>query len=281
MTWSPGRSLRRELQSAKGSAQAAPQAAAGQAGCHRSTREPMSSLDGPPVPRPAPAQLDCLERAQISHEWIPNLSPQWSQPRPASFWNVPNTLTVSRLVLAVFVFALIANEFYFWALVLFAIAAVTDALDGYFARLLKQDTPLGRQLDPLVDKVIVSGCYIYLATIPETGVMPWMVTAIVVRELLIQGLRSHLEGRGQAFGARMAGKLKTVVPVFLDLPDLVLSRPLAFAAAGLVVAARRADLARRYPHDLQRLELCLDCAAEFPRRELTFFVSLAPTDFPD
>ena len=91
------------------------------------------------------------------------------------------------------------------------IAAVTDALDGYFARLLKQDTPIGRQLDPLIDKVIVSGCYIYLATIPGTGVRPWMVTAIVVRELLIQGLRSHLEGQGQAFGARMAGKLKTVV----------------------------------------------------------------------
>ena len=91
------------------------------------------------------------------------------------------------------------------------IAAVTDALDGYFARLLKQDTPIGRQLDPLIDKVIVSGCYIYLATIAGTGVKPWMVTAIVVRELLIQGLRSHLEGQGQAFGARMAGKLKTVV----------------------------------------------------------------------
>jgi CDP-diacylglycerol---glycerol-3-phosphate 3-phosphatidyltransferase len=130
---------------------------------------------------------------------------------PRRFWNVPNTLTVSRLVLALCVFASIANEWYYWALGIFAIAAVTDALDGYFARLLKQDTPLGRQLDPLVDKVIVSGCYIYLATnYQETGVMPWMVTAIVVRELLIQGLRSHLEGRGQAFGAKMAGKLKTV-----------------------------------------------------------------------
>ena len=134
---------------------------------------------------------------------------------PRRFWNVPNTLTVSRLVLAVCVFALIANERYYWALAIFAIAAITDALDGYFARLLKQDTPLGRQLDPLVDKVIVAGCYIYLATnYPETGVMPWMVTAIVVRELLIQGLRSHLEGRGQAFGARMAGKLKTVIQCF-------------------------------------------------------------------
>ncbi|MGO9913224.1 MAG: CDP-diacylglycerol--glycerol-3-phosphate 3-phosphatidyltransferase [Isosphaeraceae bacterium] len=127
------------------------------------------------------------------------------------FWNVPNTLTTSRLALAICVFALVDYEQYAWALAVFILAAVTDALDGYFARLLNQDTPIGRQLDPLIDKVIVSGCYIYLATIQGTDVMPWMVTAIVVREMLIQGLRSHLEGRGQPFGARTAGKLKTVV----------------------------------------------------------------------
>jgi len=130
---------------------------------------------------------------------------------PRRFWNVPNTLTVSRLGLAVCVFALIGAGSYSWALAIFVLAALTDALDGYFARLLKQDTAIGRQLDPLIDKVIVSGCYIYLATIPGTRVMPWMVTTIVVRELLIQGLRSHLEGKGEPFGARMTGKLKTLV----------------------------------------------------------------------
>ena len=130
---------------------------------------------------------------------------------PRRFWNVPNSLTVSRLGLAVAVYGLIEFQSYAWALAVFLVAAATDALDGYFARLLKQESPLGRQLDPLIDKVIVAGCYIYLATIPDTGVKPWMVTAIVVRELLIQGLRSLLEGQGQPFGARAAGKLKTVV----------------------------------------------------------------------
>jgi CDP-diacylglycerol--glycerol-3-phosphate 3-phosphatidyltransferase len=125
------------------------------------------------------------------------------------FWNVPNTLTVGRLLLALVVFAAIAVQWYGLALFVFVVAALSDALDGYLARLLGQDTPIGRQLDPLVDKVIVSGCYIYLATIEGSGVYPWMVTAIVVRELLIQGLRSLLEGKGQPFGARMAGKLKT------------------------------------------------------------------------
>jgi CDP-diacylglycerol--glycerol-3-phosphate 3-phosphatidyltransferase len=127
------------------------------------------------------------------------------------FWNVPNTLTVGRLGLAVLVFVFVDYALYAWALAIFIAAALTDALDGYFARLLNQDTPIGRQLDPLIDKVIVSGCYIYLASIGGTGVMPWMVTAIIVRELLIQGLRSHLEGQGQPFGARTTGKLKTTV----------------------------------------------------------------------
>src|ERR1700677_1316291 len=86
-------------------------------------------------------------------------------PAKPGFWNVPNTLTVSRLALSVCVFVLIECQSFIAALALFVIAAVTDALDGYFARLLKQDTPIGRQLDPLIDKVIVSGCYIYLATI--------------------------------------------------------------------------------------------------------------------
>jgi CDP-diacylglycerol---glycerol-3-phosphate 3-phosphatidyltransferase len=131
--------------------------------------------------------------------------------RTIPFWNVPNALTVGRLGLSVAVFALIAFERYLEAGIVFAIAATTDALDGYLARLLNQETPLGRQLDPLVDKVIVAGTYIYLLTVPNTGLYPWMVTTIVIRELLIQGLRSHLEGRGQAFGAKTAGKLKTLM----------------------------------------------------------------------
>jgi CDP-diacylglycerol--glycerol-3-phosphate 3-phosphatidyltransferase len=126
------------------------------------------------------------------------------------FWNVPNTLTMSRLVLAGVVFGLIAGAMYLPALVVFGLAALTDALDGYFARLLNQTTALGRQLDPLIDKVIVSGAFIYLLAVPGTGVAPWMVTTVVVRELLIQGLRSLMEGQGVAFGAKMAGKLKTV-----------------------------------------------------------------------
>jgi CDP-diacylglycerol--glycerol-3-phosphate 3-phosphatidyltransferase len=134
-----------------------------------------------------------------------------AHPIVENFWNVPNVLTLSRLVLSVVVFAFVANEWFWSALIVFVVAALTDALDGYFARLLNQGTAIGRQLDPLVDKVIVCGAFIYLLTVRgNTGLAPWMVTTIVVRELLIQGLRSHLEGAGQAFGARTVGKLKTL-----------------------------------------------------------------------
>ena len=133
------------------------------------------------------------------------------------------------------------------ALAVFVVAALTDALDGYFARLLNQGTAIGRQLDPLVDKVIVCGAFIYLLTVPDTGLAPWMVTTIVVRELLIQGLRSHLEGGGQPFGAKTAGKLKTLMQclsisailVVLSLPPsptLRMTRDLfTWSAVGLTI----------------------------------------------
>ncbi len=151
------------------------------------------------------------------------------------------------MALSVVVFILIAFEMYFAAAAVFSVAAITDALDGYLARKLNQVTAVGRQLDPLVDKVIVAGTYIYLLGIPETGLSPWMVTTIVIRELLIQGLRSHLEGMGQAFGAKSAGKLKTVIQclsiiaILLGLsfqigPTLQLGRDLlTWLAVGLTV----------------------------------------------
>lgn len=155
---------------------------------------------------------------------------------PERFWNVPNALTMSRLVLGFVVFGLIANGYYLGALLTFGLASLTDALDGYFARLLNQATALGRQLDPLIDKVIVAGAYIYLLAIPGTGVRPWMVTVIVVRELLIQGLRSHLEGQGEPFGAKMAGKLKTMFQCLsISAILLVLSPALRPAPAWVLV----------------------------------------------
>ena len=178
---------------------------------------------------------------------------------PPRFWNVPNTLTVSRLVLAVGVFGLIAVGAYWSALAVFGLAALTDAFDGYFARRLGQVTSIGRQLDPLVDKVIVTGGFIYLLTIPGTGLAPWMVTAIVVRELIVQALRSLIEGRGEPFGARWAGKLKTtfqclsIAAILLGLalqparPWLLARDALTWSAVALTIYSGMGYLSLAWP----------------------------------
>jgi CDP-diacylglycerol--glycerol-3-phosphate 3-phosphatidyltransferase len=176
-----------------------------------------------------------------------------------SFWNVPNLLTMSRLVLGVFVFGLVAYQYYLVAAAVFGLAALTDALDGYIARALNQATPLGRQLDPLIDKVLIAGAYIFLLPVKESGLQAWMVTVIVVRELLIQGLRSHLEAQGQAFGAKAAGKLKTVfqclsvaailvcLGVHAASPWLFVRDVLTWTAVGLTIYSGLAYVALAMP----------------------------------
>jgi CDP-diacylglycerol--glycerol-3-phosphate 3-phosphatidyltransferase len=131
-------------------------------------------------------------------------------PRRPPVFNIANQLTTSRLALALLLFVLIWLESWPWCLVVFGAAAVTDWLDGYFARRQGLSSTLGRNLDPLVDKVLICGAYIFLLPqgIREGWLVPWMVTVIVARELVITSLRSFLENRGAVFGADWLGKLK-------------------------------------------------------------------------
>src|ERR1043165_3765311 len=117
--------------------------------------------------------------------------------RPPVF-NLPNQLTAARLVLSIVLFVLIGlGEYWIWCIVVFAAAAVTDWLDGYLARKQGLSSALGRVFDPLVDKVLICGAYIFLlgTSYERTGLLPWMVTVVVARELIINGLRSYLESR--------------------------------------------------------------------------------------
>lgn len=141
--------------------------------------------------------------------------------QPPSLWNVPNTLTISRLGLGVLMLIALTYHAYVLAIVLFLLASITDALDGYFARLLNQATAFGRQLDPLVDKLLIAGVLVYLVAIPGSGLAPWMAAVIIARELLIQWLRSLLEGQGEAFGAKWSGKVKTVLQCSAIVASLV------------------------------------------------------------
>jgi CDP-diacylglycerol--glycerol-3-phosphate 3-phosphatidyltransferase len=134
-----------------------------------------------------------------------------SGPRSAVF-NLPNQLTIARLVLAIVLFGLITFQYWLTSLVVFVVAASTDWLDGYFARKYGLVTVLGRILDPFVDKIIICGAFVCLvAEYPRSGIAGWMAVVVVGRELLITALRSFLEQQGADFSAAMSGKLKMVV----------------------------------------------------------------------
>jgi CDP-diacylglycerol--glycerol-3-phosphate 3-phosphatidyltransferase len=126
-------------------------------------------------------------------------------------FNLPNQLTIARLVLSLVLFGLISGELYAASLIVFVVAASTDWLDGYFARKYGLVTMLGRILDPFVDKIIICGTFICLVANSKSGVMAWMAVLVVGRELLITALRSFLEQQGADFSASMSVKLKMVL----------------------------------------------------------------------
>jgi CDP-diacylglycerol---glycerol-3-phosphate 3-phosphatidyltransferase len=145
---------------------------------------------------------------------LPNTadSPHSPLPTPHSvFWNVPNILTLSRLPLAVVLFVCISHEAWLAALVVFGIAALTDWIDGWWARRFNQQSAFGRVFDPLTDKVLLGGAFIFLVPERESGMKAWMATVIICRELLITGVRGYVESLGKKFGADWFGKLKTVL----------------------------------------------------------------------
>lgn len=139
--------------------------------------------------------------------------------------NIANRITVTRFFLTILLIALLAwlagpgwlgapPAWVAWAaLVVFAVAASSDALDGYLARKHGIVTPFGRILDPLVDKMLITGTMIMLAALPETGAIlrAWMVVVIVGREFLVTGIRGWMESEGVNFQADASGKLKMVL----------------------------------------------------------------------
>jgi CDP-diacylglycerol--glycerol-3-phosphate 3-phosphatidyltransferase len=119
-------------------------------------------------------------------------------------------LTVARALSVPIVVALYAWDFRgnaYWATAVFAVAMTTDWFDGRVARRHGRTSPLGSLLDPVADKVLVLAVLVML--VGEHVVPAWMVAAIVVREILITGLRQAAIERGIVLAARDLGKLKT------------------------------------------------------------------------
>ncbi len=162
--------------------------------------------------------------------------------------SLPNLLTYGRILA---VPALVAT-FYFdgmtarWiALSIFVVAGITDFLDGYLARIWDQQSSLGRMLDPIADKLIVSSALLMLAsddTIAGWSLIPTIV--ILMREILVSGLREFLAELQISVPSSRLAKWKTAVQIisicFLlagDAGETILPGTLAIGIAGLWFAA--------------------------------------------
>jgi CDP-diacylglycerol--glycerol-3-phosphate 3-phosphatidyltransferase len=152
---------------------------------------------------------------------------------------LPNRLTLARLFLAVGCFVVLSvydeskpsgASMLLLAAALFILAAATDALDGHLARRWRVVSPFGRIMDPLADKLLVIGAFVFLAGPgftddrgdQVTAVTPWMVIVIFAREMLATSIRAYVESRGEPFPAVWSGKTKMILQTICVPAVLVL-----------------------------------------------------------
>ena len=128
--------------------------------------------------------------------------------------NLPNAITLSRIFLTPLLVVILLTRIdgkEIYGVVIFVVAALTDYLDGYIARKRNQVTDVGKLLDPIADKLLITSAFISLV---ELNLAPaWMVVIIVGREFAVSGIRSIAASQGYVMPANTLGKLKTVCQV--------------------------------------------------------------------
>jgi CDP-diacylglycerol---glycerol-3-phosphate 3-phosphatidyltransferase len=131
---------------------------------------------------------------------------------------LPNLLTMGRIALIPAILAFIDNYSpvrSFIACVLYLAASLTDSLDGWLARRRKQVSVLGKFLDPLADKLLVTAVLVYLVALDR--VPAWLVVALLARELSVTGLRSIAVSEGLVISASDQGKQKTALQMIATM----------------------------------------------------------------
>jgi cardiolipin synthase len=165
---------------------------------------------------PAETTID----AAASGVFPPGMKLTAAEHRPTRVFNLPNVLTYSRIVAVPLVVAcmywselLQGGVSLRWvALAIFIIAGVTDILDGYVARMWSQQSSLGRMLDPIADKLLVSSCLLMLAADGTIrGWSLWAAIIILCREILVSGLREYLAELRVSVPVTQLAKYKTTM----------------------------------------------------------------------
>jgi CDP-diacylglycerol--glycerol-3-phosphate 3-phosphatidyltransferase len=130
-------------------------------------------------------------------------------------FNLPNSITLARISVVPFLFILLMSPGPFWSLVLaalFVLASITDYLDGFIARKYNMITTMGKFLDPLADKLIVNSAMILM--IPIGRIDAWIVVIIIMRDLIVDSIRSIASSEGIYIQASLIGKQKTLAQIF-------------------------------------------------------------------
>ena len=123
--------------------------------------------------------------------------------------NLPNKLTIARMIAVPFFIAAYLLGYFPAALVIFIAASITDALDGKIARARNLVTNFGKIMDPLADKILV---YSALCLFIESEIIrAWMLILILAREFIVAGMRTVAASEGTVLAAGMSGKIKTVL----------------------------------------------------------------------
>ena len=143
--------------------------------------------------------------------------------------NTPNKITISIIILVPFMMFFYLSSFIpygigkFIAFALFIIAAVTDRIDGHLARKNKQVTDLGKLLDPIADKMLIT-CGFLLIIVDSTIAQPWGIicfTILFARDTLVNMLRQIGATKGYVFAATISGKLKAIFQ-YIHIPTFIL-----------------------------------------------------------
>lgn len=133
--------------------------------------------------------------------------------------NIPNALTVFRILVVPFIVLLLyfpGPSTCFLATLFFIVAILTDLADGFIARKFNQITNFGKFLDPLADKILIASVLIMLVELNR--VSAWVAIVIIVREILVTGLRAVAADKGQVIAADNYGKLKTIMQSIALIP---------------------------------------------------------------
>jgi CDP-diacylglycerol--glycerol-3-phosphate 3-phosphatidyltransferase len=150
--------------------------------------------------------------------------------------NLPNVLTVVRILLVpVLVAALLSATASgdLLAAVVFVVASVTDALDGWIARRRKSESTFGKLMDPLADKLLVVAALVSLVSLDRLSA--WVAMVIIAREFAVTGLRQLAMEEGQVIPASIWGKLKTVTQIAMVLVLIAVDERTAWVDALIYV----------------------------------------------